>query len=46
MKEYKWEEAMDWWKGSGDFQPMIRTAAVTCVLKKEPKLIWLHSCWM
>jgi hypothetical protein len=29
MAQYTWEEAMSWWKNSGDFEPLIRNAAVT-----------------
>jgi hypothetical protein len=27
MADYSWEEAMNWWKNSGDFAPLIRNAA-------------------
>lgn len=29
VKEYTWEEAMNWWKESGNFKNLIRNAAVS-----------------
>ena len=38
MKEYTWEQAMEWWKESGDFEPLIRNAAVSLVTESNRNL--------
>jgi len=31
MVKYTWEDAMTWWKESGDFAPLIRNAATRII---------------